>query len=307
MLAKEPIRPGVISYESTMATRISAFTFKTMGFAMRNNKTWGRRKAPMQTKLFRGVYGVSPQACESIWWDLQARSTDEVAAAANPVAFLVALCWMKGYETEEKLATDFSLPEKVIRIWCRTYAEKIQTLKAAKIDVNWKPDDGFIFFLSIDGTHCPINEPRPFSTKWSSHKFGGAAGVDYEIGLRIHESTVAWISGPHPAGTNDLTVFKNHLMPLLPDGLRVIADDAYTSAVDYASCRNTDYDPKEVAYFKERVMARHETFNSRLKKFRCLSQKWRHALSFHKTVFEAICVIEQYQMELGQPLLDPFP
>jgi hypothetical protein len=281
-----------------MPSQISANDFKTIGFGLRKNETWRRRKGEQQTRLFRGIYGASPTTCECIWRDFD-------DAHADPVAFLVTLCWMKGYETEEKLAIDFEIPEKTIRDWCKIYATRIQFLKATKIDANWKPD-GFIFFLSIDGTHCPINEPRPFSTTWSSHKFGGAAGVDYEIGLRVHESKVAWISGPYPAGTNDLTVFKDNLMNLLPNGKRVIADDAYSSAVDYASCRN-EFDPPEIAYFKERVMARHESFNSRLKKFKCFVQKWRHDLSLHKIVFEAVCVTEQYQMEHGKPLLDPFP
>jgi hypothetical protein len=40
-------------------------------------------------------------------------------------------------------------------------------------------DEGFIFNLvSIDGVHCAIEEPRPFSTKNSNHKLGGSAGVN---------------------------------------------------------------------------------------------------------------------------------
>ena len=44
-------------------------------------------------------------------------------------------------------------------------------------------NDELIFFLSVDGTHCPIEEPCPFSTIWSSHKVGEKAGLNYKIVL----------------------------------------------------------------------------------------------------------------------------
>jgi hypothetical protein len=61
-----------------------------------------------------------------------------------------------------------------------------------QIDSDWNEhNDGIIFFMSVDGTHCPIEEPHPFSKKWSSHKFGGKPGLNYEIGLKIDEQESA--------------------------------------------------------------------------------------------------------------------
>jgi hypothetical protein len=48
----------------------------------------------------------------------------------------------------------------------------------------------------------------------------------------------------------------------------------------------------------------HETFNSRLKNFHCLDDRFRHGIDKHKICFEAICVIVQYQLENGSPLFD---
>ena len=68
------------------------------------------------------------------------------------------------------------------------------------------------FTLSLDGTHCPIEEPKPWSQIWSSHKLGKKAGVTYEIGLRIHTPDLAWVNGPFPAGQyNDLDMFRASL------------------------------------------------------------------------------------------------
>ena len=67
------------------------------------------------------------------------------------------------------------------------------------------------FFLSNDGTHCPIQEPRPWSQKWSSHKLGGKAGVAYEIGLQTQSDDLAWVHGPFPAGVGDLDIFRDML------------------------------------------------------------------------------------------------
>ena len=67
-------------------------------------------------------------------------------------------------------------------------------------------DDGLIYFMTVDGTHCPIWEPAPFSPEWSSDKHGGDAGCNYELGysstghawvgsmvLRVLERWMTWL------------------------------------------------------------------------------------------------------------------
>ena len=80
--------------------------------------------------------------------------------------------------------------------------------------------------MSVDGTHFPIEEPQPYSTKWSSHKLGGKPGLNYEIGLSIFDSKLLWIHGPTPppGRYNNITVFQSHLKEKIPNGRRVIAD-----------------------------------------------------------------------------------
>ena len=50
------------------------------------------------------------------------------------------------------------------------------------------------------------------------------------------------------------------------------------------------------------VRARHESFCSRIKLFSALDRPFRHGARKHKAVFEAVCVIVQYDMENGRPL-----
>jgi hypothetical protein len=102
---------------------------------------------------------------------------------------------------------------------------------------------------------------------------GGKAGLNYEIGIKISESKLLWIYGPTPPGLKpDIAVFRESLKTNLPRGKRVIGDDGYRGEPDYISTKN-EFDPREVAEFKERVLARHESFNQRLKIFNCLKKR----------------------------------
>ena len=74
--------------------------------------------------------------------------------------------------------------------------------------------------MSVDGTHAPTEEIRPFSTKWSSHKLGGSAGLNYELGILLNKPRLAWCHGPTPAGEkNDLGVFQEELKGLVSNNL----------------------------------------------------------------------------------------
>ena len=65
-------------------------------------------------------------------------------------------------------------------------------------------------------------------------------------------------------------------------------------------------DDLELANFKARVRARHETFNGRLKFYKSLSDTYHHRWAYHVHVFEAICVTVQYQIDNGSPLFDSY-
>jgi DDE superfamily endonuclease len=160
------------------------------------------------------------------------------------------------------------------------------------------------FFMSVDGTHCRINEPRKTpSAKWYSHKFKGP-GLTYEIGVGLFESKIVWINGPFPAGESDLHVYQKMggLKYNIPENKWVIADNGYQGEATISAPNPLDTDA--VKLFKKRARARHETINSRVKNFAILEQRFRHAINKHHVVFEAVAVIIQYEMDNGYKLFD---
>ena len=178
------------------------------------------------------------------------------------------------------------------------------------ISIEEAASQGFIFFLSVDGTTCPIEEPRPWSKDNSAHKLGGKAGVDYEIGLSICESKMAWRRGPLPSGKQpDISNFRDELKKRIPVGRRVIGDAGYGADEDsdIISTQN-ELDPKEIAYFKSRVLAPHESFNCQIKQFKIMAHRFRHGLENHQTTFDAVGAVVLYNMENGgKTLFDPYP
>ena len=114
---------------------------------------------------------------------------------------------------------------------------------------------------------------------------------------------MVWVNGPTAPGEhNDLVVFRQALKGKLPPGKQAIGDKGYSGEEEFISTYN-DLDPREVAAFKERVCARHETFNKRVKVFDCLTKRFRHGVENHKIAFEAICVLTVLEFE-DSPLFD---
>ena len=89
--------------------------------------------------------------------------------------------------------------------------------------------------------------------------------------------------------------------------MKIIADQGYTGESALVSTSN-DLDDLEVKRFKNRVLARHETFNSLLKNFACLTTKFRHGVQWHGIYFKACRVLNYYDIKLGfKSLFDPYP
>jgi hypothetical protein len=125
------------------------------------------------------------------------------------------------------------------------------------------------------------------------------------LGISIRENWLVWNSGPFLPSTHDITIFRkpDGLMSKIPDGKKAIGDSGYRGEPSKVATKN-HLDSEEVAKFKNRVRARHETFNGRIKFFKVLDERFRHGLDKHKLCFEAVCVLTQYELENGNPLMD---
>jgi DDE superfamily endonuclease len=282
-------------------------------------KAESRRKV----EFFRSAYGTSPATSSSIFHDIQVIDIGTAKIRQVRVChFLMTLWWLYRYPTENLVMPMFKIDsETTVRKWVWAYAKAIQALKYRKVkqttcsvflfgrnnltqmilqfamtQIVWNFADRYrepVFLISIDGTHCPIEEPRTQPDKnWFSEKFN-APGVAYEIGISLTESRLVWVNGPFQAGNNDLILFckPGGLKSKLPEGMMVIADKGYRGEIQLSTLN--DLDSQQTKKFKLRARARHESFNGKIKRFQILSDRFRHAVVKHKIAFEAVCVIVQ--------------
>ena len=157
--------------------------------------------------------------------------------------------------------------------------------------------------MSIDGADFRIPNHGP---DFSSHKYKKKSALRYEVGLCILTGDICWINGPFKAGeNNDLGIFVK------PGGLRdvlrshsevTIADNLYKGHKE-ASYKNKGN--KKWRKQKGRVLARHESVNSRLKAFGRLDSSFYCKKNEHRTIFIACTVFVQADMQF-KPLMASF-
>ena len=187
------------------------------------------------------------------------------------------------------------------------YLQRIQALKGEVVTwpENWGADT---WIITVDGTHCWINEPT--HPTWSqdkefySHKFH-RAGVNYELGIALATSRLVWMNGPFKAGNSDNNIFQTQGLKQLLNNIekKAIGDKGYNGHPNECSTFNSQ-DNRNVKKFKSRALKRHETFNSMIKRFDCLSGRFRHGINKLAICFESVCVISQFKMEDDSPLFD---
>lgn len=275
-----------------------------------------RQRVRRETNLdrFRSAYGSNPVVLARIWEDLQKTTVPEAKISREATKhfdrFLMAFYFLNVYPTEKREAGIFKVDEKTGRKWRWYFVEKIRALKKQKIvwPEEWEDDDAPIFIYSVDGTHCNVNEPKhptmSKNPKYYSHKNKKPA-LTYELALSLWEARLVWINGPEKASVHDITVFcsRDGLKEKTPQGKRGIGDLGYRGEKGIISTPNS-HDPEDLRKFKSRARSRQETFNARIKFHACLDVRFRHSLEKHEIVFEACCVIVQYQMENGSPVFD---
>jgi hypothetical protein len=137
------------------------------------------------------------------------------------------------------------------------------------------------------------------------------AALSYEVCLVARRQQVAWINGPFPAGLPDLNIYRapGGLKSQLQEGEYIFADQGYRGEPETLRLRNP-FDTDAVKETKKRSLARQETFNSRIKSFRVLTEPFdcKHdhngvtVHDKHQAVVEAIVVLLQYEMENGHVL-----
>ena len=164
--------------------------------------------------------------------------------------------------------------------------------------------------VSVDGVDFRIKEPSPYEKEWSkrwySSKFNGP-GLRYEIAVSIAGGDIVWINGPFAPGQfPDYKIFLEcGLKDMLETGDRVEADDGYMNAdPQYIKAKSSAWHPDKSNSVRNRVRARHETVNNRMKFFNALGNKFQHPLQRHQDVFTAVAVLVQLSIRSGEELFE---
>jgi hypothetical protein len=146
------------------------------------------------------------------------------------------------------------------RVW--EFVNKFSALKQQKIawPEEWA-NNCPLLPITVDASHFVTYEIQsdpnaPQDRRRYSHKTNGPA-LSYEAALSSRESRIVSTNGPFPAGTNDLTIFRNKLEALIPNGSNAIADKAYRGSAKATTSSSTD--PPELRKFKSRARARQES------------------------------------------------
>ena len=261
-----------------------------------------------KTRRFRAHFGVGSAAIASMYNDLREKNV-------RSDRLLMAMNFLKGYDTEHVLSGRWKMDEREIRESNRIVLREIQGLKEKKVVWgDWEEDE--IFIGSVDGVNCRIQEVRKDpGSKWFDYKSHGA-GVGYELGISIRSGNLIWIRGPFTASTHDVTKLRGEeehapllgppppaqcLKDKIEGNQRFVGDAGYRGEPTKISITRPD-DSDEVKHFKARVKSRHETFNARIKSFLVLAMPFRHDISQHKQCFESVCLAVQYDIENGHPL-----
>ena len=293
--------------------------FLALGMEVAGVFRWQKCKLETNLARFCSWYGVHPSACQRSYDDLVLEggnaSDDQIKIVRGkdkPIHLLMICRFLYLYPNEKDLGQFFKIwSRNTVLKYTKVWLKRLRWLLIHKLGNIEDYDEGLIMMLTLDCTHCPTEEPRPFSTDNSSHKLGGSAGVNYELGILIHRPKLIWVHGPtQPGKLNDVEVFrsklKREMMDRLP-GRKAIADKGYRGEEGMLVLRN-DFDPPELAEFKDRALARHEVFNGMVKQFDVLTKMWRHITICHGDAFRSCCVLVMYQLESGARILfDPYP
>jgi hypothetical protein len=134
-------------------------------------------------------------------------------------------------------------------------------------------DRGKTCKVTVDGTDCPINDPKPFDKMWYSHKFK-KAGLRYELAVCIQTGWIVWVNGPYPCGSwPDIKIFRHHLKAKLHVGEMVEADLGYRGEQQCIRVPNNAVSLSNQRA-ANRARARHETINSWLNSFGARSPRF---------------------------------
>ncbi|KAL3795955.1 hypothetical protein ACHAWO_010211 [Cyclotella atomus] len=247
--------------------------------------------------------------------------------------FLIALNFLKLYDTEHVLSGRWRLDEETLRkqIWKTLWQIQRHFPTLIYFDPSeW--DAAQVHLITVDTVNYNVNEQRSDPVgkfeRWYNHK-SNSAGVKYEMALPLclERQTCVWSRGPFPAGdpavAHDGCLFRGgtvkqkksewdpeSLYNAIPDGRKAIGDSLYGGMPEKCTVAKKGHN-KVTRDLIKRAKAREERYHGHTKEFHVLQGRFRHgssaddALLKHKTVVDSIHVLMHFELE-HRPMFD-FP
>ena len=262
---------------------------------------------------FKAHFGPEPRTVKDLMSDLCEKFPDTKFKEV-----LMSLNWLKAYDVEHVLAGRWGYDESVCRGKIRATTENIRSFKDTVIFLDPSSfRDEEIHIITVDCVNFIVQEFRlnP-STIWFDHK-SHSSGLKYEFAVSVWSSKCVWINGPHPAGKcHDKALFcgaesmdcprdtwdEEALLFQIPEGKKAIADSAYEGLPEKVTVKRPGH-TVQVFRFLDRAQNRQESYHSRLKAYKILTDRFRHGTSsqdkmdLHKMAVEAVAVIVDYDMK----------
>ena len=282
-----------------------------------NDAKQQRRSAKTNVRVFKAHFGKDPKHLCRVWRDLQLKGLLDIQDRGRKhsfLGFMAANNYLRCYESLDVMAGRFDLPNNLLGELRWIFIEKIAALKESKVKMP-QPEEWELvkLLLSVDGTHARTNEPRDDDMRRNPKNYSyknNFAGLNYQIALHMWKEQCVYVNAGDPGSTHDMTAMRAEFIGLVPEGGRVVADAGYTGKTEAEkkifAVGNT-FDTKEVKAFKKRARARQESFNKRLKDYKCLANRFTDGVDKHRICFAACVVLVQYaiedESETGEPLM----
>jgi hypothetical protein len=105
----------------------------TIGFPAWRTATTNDEK---NLERFRSAFGLIPKGCTALFRDLQLFDIGNAKVAKPAVTkMLMALYWLKTYQTETQISGMFQQSEETVRKWIWAYCKAFQALKSFKVSI----------------------------------------------------------------------------------------------------------------------------------------------------------------------------
>jgi hypothetical protein len=268
--------------------------FLTLGLSIMMGKgtsSASRHAKKTESRCFNAHFGVEPAVVAAVWSTLV--YVDEVISDyVKQKHLLWTLLFLKSYATFDVITCQVGADEKTVRKWVWYIIAAVSDLADAIVSILWPlallrsrcshrrlayfcrqidwedrkvNDVGATCLVTVDGTYFSINEPKPWDSKWFSHKHDGP-GVRYEFAICIQTGQIVWINGPFPCGPNtDIVIFRQALIHQLEWGEMVEADNGYGGEPQFIRMRDEPNVSTIQFIAKARARARHEAVNGRMR------------------------------------------